>query len=114
MKIQINLDNDANNLPQVAEFVRLYWFDDEQRIVLNTQYGVYQNDSFTYGTKTLQLVANNSALVDGPTGKPCDADNPNAIGIYDFFMKMAFAGPIDLPLLIQTYMTYAKEQGKYN
>lgn len=111
--IQIELDNDVNNLPQVAIFKELVWSTENNSIKLKSIYGVYQNDEFTYGFKTLEQTANNSNLVNGKTGVPTTSDDPDAVGEYDFFCRLATSVKIDLPELIRSYMTKAKVDGRY-
>lgn len=110
--IQITLDNDVNRLPQIAMFKELQWNTELQTIKLKSIYGVYQNGEFTYGYKTLEQTASNATWVDSKTGAYCDETNPNKIGEYDFFMNL-IQNPINLPVLIQSYMTKAKDNGRY-
>jgi len=110
--IQINLNNDINNLPQVAQFKELLWNAENKTVKLKSIYGVYQNDEFTYGFKTLEQTASNAQWVNAKTGEYCNEGDEDAIGEYDFFMIM-IKMPIDLPAVIQNYMTKAKQQGRF-
>ena len=112
MKIQITLDNDVNNLPQVAQFKELVWNTENKSVKLKSIYGVFQNDEFTYGFKTLEQTASNAQWVNANTGEYCNEGDKDAIGEYDFFMAL-IQQPINLPQLIQTYMTKAKDAGRY-
>lgn len=110
--IQINLNNDINNLPQVAQFKELVWNTENKIIKLKSIYGVYQNGEFTYGFKTLEQIASNAQWVNSNTGEYCNEGDKDAIGEYDFFMAL-IQNPINLPGLIQSYMTKAKDAGRY-
>jgi len=110
--IQITLDNDTNNLPQIAQFKELQWNTESKFIKLKSIYGVYQNNDFTYGYKTLEQTASNSQWVDSKTGEYCNEGDKDAIGEYDFFMSL-IQYPIDLPSTIQAYMNKAKQAGRY-
>lgn len=109
--IKIDLDNDINNLPQIAMFTCLNWNDRVKQVILKCEYGVFQNDEFTYGQKELQLLADNNVFVDW-RGETVPEGTAGAMGEYDFFMIM-IQQPIDLPAVIQNYMTKAKQQGKF-
>lgn len=110
--IQITLDNDVNNLPRIAIFKELVWNTENKTIKLKSIYGVYQNDEFTYGHKMLEQTASNATWVDSKTGEYCDETNPDKIGEYDFFMEL-IKNPINISALIQSYMTKAKNTGRY-
>ena len=112
MKIEITLDADANNLPQLAQFKELQWNTESKFVKLKSIYGVYQNDVFTYGFKTLEQTASNSQWVNSRTGEYCEETDENAIGEYDFFMIL-IQNPIDLVATIQAYMNKAKLSGRY-
>jgi hypothetical protein len=109
--IYINLENDVNNLPQRAIFTGLHWITSVKQVVMRIEYGVYQNDSFTYQPSVQELIADNTTCVDS-NGNYVPVGTKNSMGEYDFFETM-ISQPINLSELIQTYMTKAKNSGRF-